>query len=419
MKIEKSLTIQQIQEFIKDGTLSNMEGPFNSYISESKDSLELELPDFSKLTKLKKLDLSSCKNLPDTPENIAKLLELEKLHESDPNFTIMWPEHFIRDPKALDIKNNLNEAYRIFYKELGENIEKLDYNDKEKCPIIFLFQRFMSENTESRGGVQKVLESILPISKAIKENPHIIADLHEDLKYTDALKNCVNQPVMAMVDISIALAITQGKSIQDKIELGKGFLIIAMVREFVAKEKPGAAVEAELFNAMTSEIYEKLKSNKLIFPQDELPGVPEKGDVAYIGSVKSYLTEENINNLYKEIEQVLGNKNLEEALNILQSTKPDFWQMQILGKEYVDAMHKQITKIEANACHSMDSLDPDKDVVAIDLIGQDSKNQIHQIQEKAHKDTDDKVKEALGNKVPNSVVAQGSIDKFTKNHGID
>jgi hypothetical protein len=105
----------------------------------------------------------------------------------------------------------------------------------------------------------------------------------------------------------------------------------------------GAEVEVELANAMLMKVHKKLLSNKDI--SEKWPGVPD--GVAYEGCIGQYLTNCNIDSIYKQVKEELK-KPLSDVAYFMCFNLQDFWMSQVLPEEQMKSI--EITKLREKIC---------------------------------------------------------------------
>ena len=303
-----------------------------------------ELPD--ELPKgLEFLNLNNCKGLKNTPALIEQLTKLEEENRNNPRFKLIWPDHIDRNKDVTQIKRDLAEAYRSYYQndESFKNKEP-DHSDRANYPTLALFHRFMSESVSQRGGMDKVIKSIITVVQGIKNNPQILKYIDEvSRSYLDA---CINQPVAGFTEVANLVNISQQKDIPSKLEAARTIGCIELIKSKIAVSGVGAGVEVELANAMLMKVHEKLLSNKDI--SKEWPGVPD--GVAYEGCIEQYLTNDNIYSIYKQVKKELKKPLSDVANSMCEHSWQDFWMSQVLTKEEMKSTD-EIIKLKEDICN--------------------------------------------------------------------
>ncbi len=307
---------------------------------------KLEKLDLSNCQGLTKLELFDCNSLPNSPEFIQQLLELEEKNNNNPNFQLIWPVHINRDPKILEVKQHLSKAYQEYYK--SDNIFKnkaLNLNDH---PTFALFNRFMTESLGQRGGVREIVDPALEVAKKIADNsesnPWIVGCTDQSSR--SYLAACVNQPVAGFTEIATMADIVSQTDIQSKLEKAKILKVTGVIREMVLglkngdDNKVGAEVEVELGNAILKKVHDKLSSKGAITEDKKWLGVP-KG-VAYQDTISSFLTEENVKKISQKVEEVLLLTN-EQVLDFLcQNNYQDFWAQTVLDEKKYKELNRPL-----------------------------------------------------------------------------
>ena len=287
---------------------------------------------------LETLDLRGCTGLPNTPALIEQLTELEEKNRDNARFQLIWPKHIHRNKEVTQIKKDLAEAYKSYY-ESDENLKDKEpcVSDRAKYPTFVLFHRYMSESVEERGGMNKVIESIISVAQGIKGHPQILESI--DKVSTEYLDACVNQPVAGFTEVANLVNISQQKNIPLKLGASRAIMCINLIRSETVKLKVGEGVEVELVNAMLMKVHEKLLLKKDI--STKWPGVPD--GVAYQDIIGGHLTDDKINSIYEQVQQELK-KPLSDVANFMcESVLQDFWMKQVLTEEQMKSI--EITKL--------------------------------------------------------------------------
>jgi hypothetical protein len=293
---------------------------------------------------LQELDLTDCTSLPNNPALIAQLEELEEaMQERSYNSILTWPDHLDRSEKITKIKEDISSAYEQFYHDdTSFNDKSPNISDHANYPVLSLMHRFMSESLVYRGGLDKVVESILPTTEQISKNPSILEYINPIAQYY--LAGCVNQPVAGFVIIANIVEIDKQTSLQEKIDQSKFLFLVHKINEecvkLAKKLQVGQEVEVEFANAMLKQVNDKLIANGDI--SKPIPGTPD--GISYVDTVKRFLSEENIETIYKEVESALSELTREKIVeNITNSEYQMFWTSQSLGDD-VMAQYKQDIK---------------------------------------------------------------------------
>ncbi len=288
------------------------------------------------------LSLLRCTSLRNTPALIAQLEELEEaMQERDPDSILKWPAHLDRNKQITKIKEDISSAYEQFYHDnlSFKNKSPDNISDHANYPVLSLMHRFMSESLVYRGGVDKVVESILPTTEQISKNPLILEYINPIAQ--NYLAACVIQPVAGFVIIANIVEIDKQTSLQEKIDQSKFLFLVNKINEECAKLakklQVGEGVEVEFANAMLKQVNDKLIANGDI--SKPIPGTPD--GISYVDTVKRFLSEENIETIYKEVESALSELTREKiSENITNSEYQMFWTSQSLGDD-VMAQYKQ------------------------------------------------------------------------------
>ena len=294
---------------------------------------------------LRTLHLHGCTGLLNTPPLIEQLTELEEKNRDNAHFQLIWPYHIDINPEITQIKKDLAEAYKSYY-ESDENLKDKEpcVSDNAKYPTFVLFHRYMSESVGERGGMNKVIESIISVAQGIKGHPQILESI--DKVSTEYLDACVNQPVAGFTEVANLVNISQQKNIPLKLEAARTIGCIELIKSKIADSGVGAGVEVELANAMLMKVHEKLLLNADI--STKWPGVPD--GVAYQDIIGGYLTDDKINSIYRQVQQELK-KPLSDVANFMcESVLQDFWMKQVLTEEQMKSI--EITKLREKICNT-------------------------------------------------------------------
>jgi len=305
---------------------------------------------------LTKLDLRGCTSLPNTPALIAQLEELEKaMQDRRPDSRLLWPDHLNRKPQITQVKQNIIKAYKIFYKDSPEFTNKEpNITDKANYPVLSLMHRFMSESLAMRGGVDKIVKSILPIAERILHNPSILEYLNPIAQeYLDA---CVNQPVAGFALIANLVGIDKQDSMTEKLEQSKSlFLLNKINKESVklAEEvRIGPEVEVEFANAMLKKVNEKLIANNDI--TKPILGAPDC--IAYEGTVVNHLTDANIEEIHNAAKSALSNHTKADISNIMtEGAYQMFWASQSLEADRMQQYKEDIKKLQTDCQDALEN----------------------------------------------------------------
>jgi hypothetical protein len=288
--------------------------------------------------------LENCTSLNLSFDNVKQLLDLNDYNRyiiSNPNFEITWPEHFYKSPKVNIIKEVIRQAYRDHYQsdEHWGRIEPQPH--KENFPTFFLLDRYLNQKIIERGGISEIVESADKFSQEISKKSGLleITDQHSRF-YLDA---CVNQPVAGFFEIANLTNIDSYSTIPEKLEKCKVLMalnsIIYNVKNFKStnQESVGVALEAELVNALMSEVHRKLLEEKII--TQEWPAIPVM--ITFVSLIEPFLTQENINKASEIIKnQVLNASPIEVAEFMCEGHFSNFWLNQILTKEQINEVMK-------------------------------------------------------------------------------
>ena len=202
----------------------------------------------------------------------------------------------------------------------------------------------MTESVEERGGMNKVIESIISVAQGIKGHPQILESI--DKVSTEYLDACVNQPVAGFTEVANLVNISQQKNIPLKLGASRAIMCINLIRLKTINLKVGEGVEVELVNAMLMKVHEKLLLKKDI--STKWPGVPD--GVAYQDIIGGHLTDDKINSIYEQVQQELK-KPLSDVANFMcESVLQDFWMKQVLTEEQMKSI--EITKLREKICNT-------------------------------------------------------------------
>ena len=290
------------------------------------------LPDFP--MSLVHLNLSGCKSLQASPENINKLKELEARNVDNPNFRLIWPEHFSKSVDIHRSKELISSAYREYYKDNPELRDaEPSHNDEAKYPTLKLIHRFSSESLESRGGFEQIERDCVKIAEFTKDNPKMLKVFNEIA--TEHLVNCINQPVAGILKIANIVEIAKKENFEEKIKTAKGLLVYEAIKEWT-KINIGnfTGAEVELFNVLVIEINKKLLEEGVI--TESLQGVPNNIHARVF--TKGRINPQVIDKAYR---YVLDNLQQERVVDLLCSpTYQEFWSMQVLDEAKINEIRK-------------------------------------------------------------------------------
>ena len=332
------------------------------------------------------LDLSGCDNLRNTPALIAQLEELEYRNRNNPDFILMWPEHIDRNFTVTQIKGNIAKAYEKYYAEdkfLKDKKPNASISHREFYPVLHLFHRYMSESVVERGGIDKLVASLVPLSQDIMLNPAMLKSLNDVA--SDYLEACVNQPVAGMSDLALLVNIHLAPDIISKLECARALMVLHLVRDRVRDFKV-SAVEAELANAMYREVYLRLKAEGDL--TQDWQGIPD--GVAYERIVKKLLTDTNIDRIYEEAKQVLAQPLEKVADYLFEWQFAELWARNVIDKADMAEMEEPVEAVRAKFMQLYDeeSIDVDSE----ELMEVDVKESMELDREKAKKKISDELK---------------------------
>ena len=300
---------------------------------------------------LKIINLYKCINLIQTAYLVDQLTYLEKRNRDNSLSKIIWPEHFERASRIEKVKSNLSDAYKVHY----ENDWRLKDTDPRTgsevhFPVMYLFHIFMSESLISRGGIEKIVNFLLPISEMIKSNPTILKNLHEIASsHSEA---CINQPVAGMSELALVVNIFSQGDIISSLESVRALRALYIVREEVAKIiGDNKGVEAELANAMYREVYHELKADGSL--TQDWYGVPD--GVAYETCITSFLKKETIRDITSMVKKNALDTSLEDIASfICESHLQESWAKIVLPKEEFDKINASL--VDANKKFEADEI---------------------------------------------------------------
>ncbi len=266
---------------------------------------------------LEALNLSRCRNLQITPELLSNLQRLE-----ENQCVIHYPPHFILAGTELS-----HERFRaVVAKAKSLN------PDLQTTQIERLFHRFLSEGIEDRGGVSEIISVINPVLTFLESNP-LALELTNSIS-SSYLAACVNQPVNGMTEIAAFVEIAQKSTIPEKLQAAKRVAVQDALKELMVQlppeRKPGSHVEVEAGNALLREVHKKLLEEEKI-TQPWL-GVPTK--IACEGAIKTWLTEEIINEAYEKILPILSLDIFQLKDLMCETNHKESWAMVAFPQEY-------------------------------------------------------------------------------------
>ena len=255
--------------------------------------------------------------------------------------------------------------------------------------IKTLLNRFLTEKIGQRGEseqetveetLEKIATSTKPVLEAFVQEPNHLKWADEIAKAY--LEGCVNQPVRGWLEISAWLPIAQAPETIDKIEASKHLMVLEKMNNYIieklAKEaelrraagevvhSTMAEVEVEAGNALFREVHKKLLLNRDI--SKPWPGVPNS--IAYEATITPWLTEEKIEEAYKEAKETLR-QNPEEVANYLaKSHHSGTWGLVAFPRELEEIDRKYAEKMESLSGNdeAQTSLAKEKEVTVIQTI---------------------------------------------------
>lgn len=216
------------------------------------------------------------------------MLELE-----ESGCEIRYPDHFNLNYQSKLVKVRLAEIGKR-YKEAN--------NIPAENPIpstTTLVHRFLNEGINQRGGVKEIIRALDPVLNILDKNPQHLKWAEE----TSALylDGCVNQPVAGWSEICAFASIAEAPTMIEKMQSVKHLLVNDQIKIFVAETLNSQVVEVEAGNCLLREIHKKL------LQEDDIAkpwlGVP--GPIAYEGSIRTWLTDERIQEFYDKIKPIL------------------------------------------------------------------------------------------------------------------
>ena len=194
----------------------------------------------------------------------------------------------------------------------------------------------------SRGGIEKIVNFLLPISEMIKSNPTILKNLHEIASsHSEA---CINQPVAGMSELALVVNIFSQGDIISSLESVRALRALYIVREEVAKIiGDNKGVEVELANAMYREVYHELKADGSL--TQDWCGVPD--GVAYETCITSFLKKETIRDITSMVKKNALDTSLEDIASfICESYLQESWAKIVLPREEFEKINE--TLVDAN-----------------------------------------------------------------------
>ena len=285
------------------------------------------------------LNLTNCTSLTNSQELITQLLELERQNAHNPKFQLIWPGHLNEWQRKIDhVKALLTAAYKTYYANNPDFAHKEpSATDKANYPTFALFDYFMQEEAEVRGGASTIINSIIPTAEGIAKNPQMLKCIDETSKGFDG---CVNQPVAGMTEVANLVNIATKEDIKSKMEAARALMAIDVIKSKASQLEPGQGVEVELGNAMLREVHKELLKQKRITQQ--WPGVPE--GVAYERTIESFMTKDNIDRISDLVKDKLAEPLSQVAEYICEGNLQDFWATQVLTAKEIQEIDEQGTQ---------------------------------------------------------------------------
>ena len=302
------------------------------------------------LTKLTDLNLRGCDSLPNNLSTINILEDLERKAADAGNtaFTIRWPQHLDRGARSREVKENISEAYLEHCANNPDFAGKTpNVSDAANFPTLVLVHRFMTESIGQRGGIHEIVNSALKVSQAIKENPDLLEVT--DFSSSHYLQGCVNQPVAGFIQIANLIEISKQSDIPVKLEKAKALIALEAIANGIREIKNpngapvGVGVEVELYNAMVQKVHKKLVHEQTDGEQEisePWAGTPD-GIIVHEGTIKAFLTEENINLVTQKAKDALKLP-LEEVAELMceELNFQDLWAKITLTKEELTGLQR-------------------------------------------------------------------------------
>lgn len=290
----------------------------------------------------------------------------EEIHDEVPR----WIRPSTLRMLQMEIKNPKSTVKQKFASIINKFNEANKNKPAQTCPKLdFLLDRLLSEQLNSRGGLNVVIkQTILPILEELEKH-HNILPLLEDLTPSDHDDHCINQPVQIWSELSAWIHVEAQNNIADKIDAAKFAMTIERMKCFMnpekydnksdptqagsmqrringlrPTEKPGQLVEVEFANVLLREIHKKFLTGEVI--KKPWPGISNA--ICHEAAITSILTQDVIDRAYKYItEEISDPKKLQNFL--LETNASDIWQNLVLSKSELDNIGRHYRKLN-NVC---------------------------------------------------------------------
>ena len=290
--------------------------------------------------------LNGCDRLVQTPELIGILRELE-----DEGCNIDYPDHFELSDAILEMKHRLSELgtlddmkdvedllFYIVTQDPDERSAKTELEDQYRD----LFDIY----------VDPIL-SFLEVAKEKKDYNSLewvknIASIH--------LTGCVNQPVAGVTEILSWISVANEKHLIHKIEASKEILTLDTIKQFISDylanpdlendDRIEPIVEVEAGNVLLREVYDKLKSDKILGNSVYWKSVPEK--VANEQLVSTWITKNDkiSQACYLVNEKVLKKPAANIAEDMCENFHQDIWSKLCFPEKILELQSRSLLKKE-------------------------------------------------------------------------
>ena len=207
---------------------------------------------------------------------------------------------FLTENYSHQIKDKITLAYQEFFKLNDiEFIGKIS-DDELNFSTFALISRFIFENTFERGGIEEIVEKVIPIIDYIFENPQSLESFDKISK--DFLANCVNQPVKGFTVIANMVEMATQEDMFKKLKIAKRIQAIEALNSKVIDipELP-ANLQVSFGNLMLKEIHELLIERKEI--EDKWLGVPT--EISQSINLSKYSNSKIREEIYKVVLEIL------------------------------------------------------------------------------------------------------------------
>ena len=279
------------------------------------------------------INLNGCDRLVQTPELLESLRKL-----ADVGCDVIYPDHFELSDTIIEMRNRLAQLGK---QEDIENIEELLFY------IVTEEPEDRSAKTELEDQYKdlfdRYVEPILFFLEKDKENQN--SNALEWVKGIASiyLTGCVNQPVAGISEILSWISVAKERHLINKIDASKEILTLDTIKQFISDhlanpelendDRIEPIIEVEAGNVLFRDVYNRLKSNKILGDSVYWKSVPEK--VANELLVRSWIRKDDkISQAYKLVnEKVFMKPTANIAEEMCENFHQDIWSQLCFPKQ--------------------------------------------------------------------------------------